>query len=418
MRIEIIAVGSELLTPFYQDTDSLFLTGRLNDLGFEVAQKTVVGDEAGDLRASIEQALGRGCDLVFVIGGLGPTFDDITREVVAEALNKKLVLNPDILNKIVERFRRRGKRMSVANQKQAYVLEGAATLENKNGSAPGQWIEAGKTKIVLLPGPPVELRPMFEETVRPRLLAAQPGVLVRTVFKIAGLTESEVDTKIADLLPRNSDVRVTILARPGQIEVHAASFSKESDGRAEAALESLSGAVTDRLGKDIFSTDGEELEDVIGSLLLRRHQTLATAESCSGGLLASRITDVPGSSDYFLEGFVTYSNPSKILRLDVPSVLIEAHGAVSSEVARAMAVGVRAKSGADFGLSTTGIAGPSGGTPEKPVGLVYTGLAWERSVRVEKDVFLGNRGQVKFQASQRALDILRRFLDSDEGRRG
>jgi len=414
MRIEIVAVGSELLTPFYQDTNSLFLTRRLNDLGLDVAQKAVVGDNVSDLSAYVRQAPERRVNLMIVMGGLGPTADDVTREGVAEALSRKLVLDEDILKKITERFKRRGREMPLINKKQAYVLEGAKPLENKNGSAPGQWIEHGPMRIVLLPGPPVELTPMFEESVWPRLAASGRGITVRRVFKITGLTESEVDTKIRDVFPRIPELRLTILARPGQVEVHIAAFSQEGARDGPSALERLSRDVLDRLGKNVFSTNGEEIEEVVGTLLRRRKRTLAAAESCTGGLIASRITDVPGSSDYFLEGSVTYSNSSKISRLEVSSELIDAHGAVSPEVARAMAFGVRIKTGADFGLSVTGIAGPAGGTPEKPVGLVYTALAWNGGVDIEKNFFLGKRTQVKFQASQRALDMLRRFLEDHE----
>jgi nicotinamide-nucleotide amidase len=409
MKTEILAVGSELLTPFFQDTNSLYLTQRLNDLGLAVSLKTIVGDERENLLLCIKNALLHS-DILLVMGGLGPTEDDITREVMAEALGRRLIYRDDIFQKIEARFKRRGMAMPVTNKKQAYILEGADVLENKNGTAPGLWLEEGRTRIALLPGPPLELKPMFEETVWPRLESLQRGFTSRRVLKIAGLTESEVETLIAGLYPRGPECGLTILAAPGQIELHLYAFSQDASSQAAKNIEELEGKILARLKDSVFSTSGEELEEVVGRLLGKRGLTLATAESCTGGLLGHRLTNVPGSSAYFLEGFITYSNSAKISDLDVPEKLIQAHGAVSAEVARAMAVGVRQKTGASCGLAVTGIAGPTGGTAEKPVGLVYTALAWDDGVDVAKNIFLGNRKQIKFQSSQKALDMLRKHL--------
>jgi nicotinamide-nucleotide amidase len=409
MKIEILAVGSELLTPFFQDTNSLYLTQRLNDLGLAVSKKTIVGDEREALSACIRQAI-VSADLIFVMGGLGPTEDDVTREVCAETVGRKLVFSPEILEKIKERFKRRGKEMPPSNKKQAFVIEGAEVLDNTRGTAPGLWLTHGRARIALLPGPPPELRPMFEKYVWAKLKAWQKGFMFRTTLKIAGLTESEVEGRIAGLYPEGPDVRLTVLASPGQIEIHLESFSGKDILEAETNLKSLSEEIQRRLGDDIFSTSGEELEEVVGNLLRQQRKTLATAESCTGGLLANRITNISGSSEYFLEGFIPYGNPAKIRTLDFPMDLIQTHGAVSSEVALAMAAGARVRAQADYGLALTGIAGPKGGSPEKPVGLVYAALACAAGSDVQKNIFLGTRDQVKFQSSQKALDMLRRFL--------
>lgn len=408
-RIEIIAIGSELLTPFFQDTNSLFLTERLNDLGLEVSSKTIIGDEWSDLVLCLKESLSR-ADLIFAMGGLGPTEDDRTREALAHVLGRKLVFKKEILEKIQERFRRRGLPMPSSNRKQALLIEGATALENRNGTAPGIWLEKGQKKIVILPGPPHELRPMFEEFVWPRLQELKREYRVRKVLKIVGLSESKIESLISDLYPRSPDLRVTTLAYLGQIEIHLTSYSRENQDKAEKKISRLEEKILERLKDNIFSTSGEELEKVVGKLLREKKKSLAVAESCSGGFLSHRLTNIPGSSDYFLEGVVTYSNQAKRALLAVPENLIKKHGAVSEQVARAMARAAREKAQANFGLAITGIAGPTGGTPLKPVGLVYTALAWKRGTRVEKNLFLGKREQIKFQSTQKALDMLRRHL--------
>jgi len=409
MKIEILAVGSELLTPFYQDTNSLYLTQRLNDLGLDVSFKTIVGDDRENLLLSFKNILGH-ADLLLAMGGLGPTTDDITREVLAEALGRELVFRDDICQKIEARFSRRGLTMPAPNKKQAYILQGAEVLENKNGTAPGLWLEEGPTRIVLLPGPPAELKPMFEEHVWPKLAALAKGFTVRRVLKITGLTESEVETRISSLTPRGQELGLTVLASPGQIEIHLYVFAPKPSDLPAQKIEALEKRISDALGSYIFSTSGEELEEVVGRLLRAQRKTLAVAESCTGGLLSHRLTNVPGSSEYFLEGFIVYGNQGKIRDLNVSEAKIQNYGAVSAEVAREMATEVRQRAGSSFGLAITGIAGPTGGTPEKPVGLVYTALAWAGGVEVIKNIFLGKREQVKFQSSQKALDILRRRL--------
>ncbi|MGB3863164.1 MAG: competence/damage-inducible protein A [Candidatus Aminicenantaceae bacterium] len=408
-RIEIIAVGNELLTPHYQDTDSLYITQRLNDLGMEINFKSIVGDSRDDLADCISSSLVRS-DIIFLIGGLGPTEDDRTREVVASTLGKKLIFEEKILNKIRQRFELRGFEMPSVNNKQAYIIEDSSILENKHGTAPGLWLEAGDKLLILLPGPPHEIKPMFENYVWPRFLEFQKQFVARRVLKTSGLTESKIDSLLLDVYPLQPSVKLTTLAYPGQIELHLFSRSMESHKKADEALDDLEYDLQKRLGDNIFSSSGEELEEVVGSLLRQAQKTLSIAESCTGGLLGHRITNVSGSSDYFQQGVLTYSNDSKVQLLNIPYDLILQHGAVSHEVAKAMAIGIRKISGSDIALSITGIAGPNGGSPEKPVGLVYVGLSWEGDVEVAKNIFLGNREIIKTQSSQKALDMLRRHL--------
>ena len=409
-RIEVLAIGSELLTPYHLDTNSLFITECLQSLGMKVALKTVVGDDKGNLSACIQTALQRS-DIVFAMGGLGPTQDDITREVFAAALGLKLVFQADLWEQIQIRFKKRGIRISPVNRKQAYTLEGAEPLENLQGTAPGVWLELGSKLIVLLPGPPRELKPMFLDKIQPRLQVRQEGFQVRQELKIAGLTESGTEDLISDLYPReNSDLGMTILSSPGQIEIHLTAFSPRSEQAALRLLRGASDAVSARLRENVFSTNGESLESVVGNLLKKHSRTVAVAESCTGGLLGHRITNVPGSSAYFLEGVQVYSNAAKVRRLGIDSLLLEKQGAVSAEVASQMAEKIRSQSGASYGLSITGIAGPGGGTALKPVGLVFLALAGDRDTEISKNQFLGDRTSIKNRASQQPLDMLRRHL--------
>lgn len=412
-KIEIMAIGSELLTPYFQDTNSLFLTERLNDLGMEVSYKTIVGDDWDDLALSIKQALSRS-DIIIAMGGLGPTKDDRTREAFATVLERKLIFNKELLQKIEERFKRRGLSMPEVNKKQSYVIDGAEILENRNGTAPGLWVDTGTKKVILLPGPPHELKPMFDKSVGPHLQKFKTDYTARRVLKITGLTESKIETIILDLYPDDPNLRLTTLARPGQIEIHLSSHSKKSQEQADERVQKLEKNILERLKENVFSTSGEELEEVVGKLLRLNKKTLAVAESCTGGLIGHRLTDVPGSSDYFLQGVVAYSNEAKINALGVSPALIEKYGAVSSQVVEAMAQGIREKARSSLGLAVTGIAGPSGGTPEKPVGLVYIALAWDKGVEFIKNLFLGNRDNIKYQSSQKALDMVRRHLGKNK----
>lgn len=410
MKAEIIAVGTELLTPFFQDTNSLYVTERLNDLGITVSFKTLVGDDERDLRRAIRTALGRS-GLVIAMGGLGPTEDDRTREVFARVIGRRLVLDKRIRAGIRERFRRRGLRMASTNLKQCYVIEGSEVLENPNGTAPGLWLEIPGHKIVLLPGPPHELRPMIDRQVVPRLAAVTRGVTIRRTLRLTGIGESLMEGRLQSLYGSVPDgVTVTTLASPGDLAIHLTYHGESTAASAAARLDDLQQRIAGRLEPWIYSTGGESLEAVVGLILRERGLTLACAESCTGGLLGHRLTNVPGSSAYFLESAVVYADRAKIRRLGIPAPLIAKHGAVSAQVAREMAAGIRKTSGADFGLAITGIAGPGGGTPRKPVGLVYIALSNNSRTMIEKSLFWGGREQVKFQSSQKALNMLRKEL--------
>lgn len=407
--IEILAVGSEFLTPYFQDTNSLYLTQRLNDLGLEVDFKTIVGDEWNRLLIAFRQALSR-ADLIIAIGGLGPTKDDRTREACASVMGKRLIFKEELLANIRKRFARRKMKMPAVNKKQAYIIEGAEILVNQKGTAPGLWIETDSNIIVLLPGPPGEIKPMFEDFVWPRLKKFKFKFTFRRVIKTAGLTESYVESQLKKIYPEISDIRLTTLAYPGQIEIHLTAHSYKRLIDARESIDRAQQLIGNALKENVFTVEGRELEDVVGTMLKERHETLAVAESCTGGLLGNRITNVPGSSSYFLLGVVAYSNEAKIHILNVSKKHLDRFGAVSSQTARAMAESARTISKATYGLSITGIAGPSGGTTEKQVGLVYIALSWPGGVKVKKNHFLGDRNAVKFQSSQSALDLLRRHL--------
>jgi nicotinamide-nucleotide amidase len=416
MKVEIIAVGSELLTPDFQDTNSLHLTAGLNGIGLPVAFKTVVGDDARDLATALKSALARS-RVVLCMGGLGPTEDDRTRETLAKLLGRRLVFDASIRAGIRERFKRRGWPMSASNLKQCYVIAGAEVLANPNGTAPGQWLETRRNLIALLPGPPHEILPMFERQVLPRLAAFGRGLAIRRVIRLTGLGESSMETRLRPVYSRIPDgISVTTLASPGDLSIRLTYAGPGPREEAEARLDGLAGSIDRVLGAWIYSRDGSGLEEVVGRLLRSRGKTIACAESCTGGLIGHRLTEVPGSSDYFLESAVVYSDRAKVRRLGVPASLIERHGAVSAQAARAMALGIRKASGADLGLAVTGIAGPGGGTARKPVGLVYIALARGRGAAVVRSLFSGGRTRVKFQSSQKALDLVRQALSPEAGK--
>jgi nicotinamide-nucleotide amidase len=413
VNAEIIAIGSELLTPFRQDTNSLYLTEKLNQLGVAVKFKTVVGDDRADLVATAQHALFRS-DIVLFMGGLGPTEDDLTREAVAEALGLELKRDPEVLRKLEERFASFGRKMTPNNAKQADVITGGVVLPNRNGTAPGQWItgkyEARERIVILLPGPPRELKPLFDEQCFERLRMKLPPAFIATrVLKVAMLGESAVDARVAPIYKRYTDIETTILAGAGDIQFN---LIKQSDSKeeAEARVEELAGLIEDELGDGLYSSKGESLEQIIGYYLQMRNATLAVAESCTGGLVGARITSIAGSSRYFLGGAVVYSDELKTKFADVPASVIAKHGAVSSEVAAAMAEGIREKTGATLGLSITGIAGPGGGTAEKPVGLVFLAVTGESGTEVVERRFPGDRLRVQMLAAQMGLDLVRRRL--------
>ncbi len=417
MRAEVVAVGSEMLTPAHVDTNSLFITERLNEIGIALQAKSVAGDDRETLKAIVAHALQRS-DLLILTGGLGPTDDDMTRDVVAEIAGRPLEFHADIFEAIDRRFAARGLPTPQINRRQAMVPRGAEVLRNNNGTAPGLWLEHDGAVLLLLPGPPRELKPMFDAVVQDRLLRRAGGKrLLRRRLCITGQTESYIEEKMQPLYAawkdRTPGIDATILASLGQIEIHLTATA----GDADVARHALDGAVADvesALGGDLFSTHGESMQQVVGALLRSRALRIAAAESCTGGLVMARLTEVPGSSDYVDRGVVVYSNQSKVDLLGVPPALIAAHGAVSERVAESMASGVVRPGSADLGIAITGIAGPTGGTPDKPVGTVAIAVAWRRGEDVESRVrmfrFPGTRDLVRFQASQAALDMVRRWL--------
>ncbi len=408
MNAEIIAVGSELLTPYRQDTNSLFLSDQLNQLGIRVMRKVIVGDDRRELHDAFHESLGR-VQVVISIGGLGPTEDDLTRETVAELLERRLQCDDAILRGIEARFRRFGRTMPEINARQAMVPEGAVVLPNPRGTAPGLWLEADGHIVILLPGPPSELEPMFLNDVRPRLAERAPKLRLYTRdLRVAGMPESDVEQRVAPIYIQYLQAETTILAAPGEIQLHPRVWSADP-AAAEKLLDEMVERFALALGENLFSTHGESLEEVVARTLQVNRATIAVAESCTGGMLAARLTNIPGSSSYFRGGVVCYSNDLKSLWVDVPPETIEAKGAVSSEVALALAAGIRRHTNATLGLSITGIAGPGGGTPEKPVGLVHIGLADEKVSKERAFRFPGDRDRIRLQATQAALDMLRRY---------
>ena len=406
---EIIAIGSELLAPDRTDTNSLWLTEKLNSLGIEVKLKTIVGDDDARLEEAIRDAVRRS-KVVITTGGLGPTEDDITRKITARALGRRLLLDETVLAEIRQRFQTFGVAMPERNSRQAMVIEDAEILPNPNGTAPGMFISHEGTSIVLLPGPPREMKPMFENHATSRL-AGRVGSLrvVRRLLRVAGLGESAVDEKIAPIYTQYDNPQTTILFNQSEIEIHLTARGR-TENDANTLLDRLSEQIEERLGNAVFSFAGEKMEEVVGLKLAVGGYTLSVAESCTGGLIAQRLTEVPGSSKYFIEGVVAYANDAKTRTLGVEPILLLEHGAVSAPVAEAMAEGIRKRAGTDFGLSVTGIAGPGGGTEEKPVGLVYIALADDVKTEHRKLKLPGDRQLIRWRASQAALDMLRRRL--------
>ena len=409
LSAEIIAIGSELLSPNRSDTNSLWLTDQLNRIGIDVKLKTIVGDDDARLEEVVKDAVKRS-RVVITTGGLGPTEDDITRKVVARALGRRLSLDENVLEEIRARFQSFGVNMPERNSRQAMVIDGAEVLPNPNGTAPGLYLEEKECAIALLPGPPREMKPMFQNHVLSRIgkLAGDTRFATR-LLRVTGMGESAVDEKISPIYTKYENPQTTILFNSTEIEIHLRAHGR-TEQEADALLDDLSLKIEKTLGNSVFSFGGETMEEVIGRRLSMTDFTLAVAESCTGGLIAQRLTSIPGSSKYFLEGVVTYSNESKTRLLGVDKKVIKEFGAVSQQVARDMARGVRHKAKTDFGLAVTGIAGPDGGTKEKPVGLVYVALADDAHTEHKRFVLPGDRELIRWRASQAALDMLRRRL--------
>jgi nicotinamide-nucleotide amidase len=413
MKSEIIAVGSEMLTPFRQDTNSLYITEKLNEIGVSVSFKTIVGDRRKDLVNAIRAALGR-IDILVLMGGLGPTEDDLTREAVAEALSLTLRRDASVVGSLHARAATMRITLAENNLKQADVIEGATVLVNPNGSAPGQWLDtkfAGYRKLILLlPGPPGECRPLFDEACLPLLRAVvPPRSIAKRTLRAAMIPESQADKLLAPIYTAYTDVETTILSHAGDIQLTLL-CAKTTASSAQSRVDELASRMEEALEDWLYSSQGESLEQIVLYYLGLRQATLAVAESCTGGMIAQRITSVPGASRSFLGGAIVYSDALKTAIAGVPAKLIAKEGAVSAEVAKSLAQGIRLRTGATLGLGVTGIAGPSGGSEEKPVGLVYIALSDAQKNEVVEKNFRGDRDRIREYVSQQALDLIRRRL--------
>jgi nicotinamide-nucleotide amidase len=408
MDAEIIAVGSEMLTPERVDTNSLYLTAQLNDIGVEVVAKSVIGDHRDRLAEAVRLAMSRS-PILILSGGLGPTEDDVTREAVAMALGRGLAYSAEIAEALERRFTQARRKMAEVNRRQALVIEGASVLPNDRGTAPGQWVEQSGAVAMLLPGPPHELKAMFERQCLPRLLQIVPKLVIRTLFlRVAGTSESDLDQLIAPVYSKYANPVTTILAAAGDIQIHLRARCA-TQAEADALLAEVGGPIEALLGDRLYSRNGEPLEAVVGGMLRERRATVSVAESCTGGMLGERFTSVAGSSDYFLGGFITYDNAMKTGMVGVPPETLAQFGAVSQETAEAMAIGARERTGSTYALSVTGLAGPQG-EGSLPVGTVYIGVADAAGVHVAHRVLLGDRQRIRTFAAQMALDLLRRRM--------
>ncbi len=407
---EILAIGSELLTPQRIDTNSLLVTEQLNLLGVEVVAKHVIGDDRERLTQAIRESVSRS-NIVILIGGLGPTEDDVTRDAVAAALSLDLKLSLEQESVLINRFRQINRPMAKNNIRQAYLLDGAEAMPNPNGTAPGQFLSTDRGALALLPGPPREMKPMLVKELLPRLKHVIPPQVIRVrSFRITGIGESDLDTLIAPVYSKYTNPVTTVLSSPGDLFVSLRAQA-ETEQEADDLLREVGNPIAELLGDKIYSTNPDEpLEAVIGCLLRRHHATVATAESCTGGLVAGRLTERGGSSDFFVGGYVTYSAVQKQQVLGIPQHLIQKHTAVSEPVAAAMADGARRLSGATYALSTTGYAGPDGGTDYDPVGTVYLGIASPTETRVIRVRYGADRYRVRTLATQASLDLLRKTL--------
>ncbi|MBL8175491.1 MAG: competence/damage-inducible protein A [Bryobacterales bacterium] len=409
MDAAILAIGSEMLTPQRVDTNSLYITGHLNARGVEVLFKLVVGDNRDHLVQALDYALRR-VDLIFVSGGLGPTEDDLTRDAVAMVCNRQLLFSQEICGWIEQRFARMNRTMAEVNKRQAYVVEGAHVLPNERGTAPGQWVEHEGRHIVLLPGPPHELKAMFQQQCLPRLDTLLPEQVIRTRFyRVAGMGESDLDQLIAPVYNKYTNPATTILAAAGDIQIHLRARCR-NEAQAEALLAEVGDPIEALLGDRVYSHNGDSLEATVGRMLHDRGMTIAVAESCTGGMLGEKITSVPGSSGYFAGGFLTYSYAAKQRLLGIDADFLNTHKAVSEPVAKAMAEAARHKTGADIAVSVTGVAGPSQGGESEPVGSIFVAVASDQGCHARHVQFAGDRHRIRALACQIALDAVRRQL--------
>ena len=411
MRAIFIAVGSELLERDRIDTNSLYVAKKLREKGILLDMKISVCDNLENLSWTVKNAYKR-AQLLIITGGLGPTEDDLTRESVANALKKDLWFKESIVDEIRETFLKRGiRRMPEINKRQAFVIEGAEILSNNVGTAPGLYIDDEDCKVLLLPGPPREMIPMFDKIFEEKIAPLSNFFIYTKTLKFSGITESETDSKIAEIYAKYKNPRTTILATPGLIEVHLIGRSKKSIDEAQILTDELAEKIKERM-KDYMLTEKDiSFEELIVNELRSRQITLSVAESCTGGALGNRITNIPGSSEIFLGGIIAYSNELKVKMLEVKEETLKKYGAVSKETAKEMAYGIRKKSGSDIGVSITGIAGPGGAAKGKPVGLVFIHLNSEKNDKGIYKIFPNDRNVVKTGAVNYSLNLIKKYLD-------
>lgn len=410
MKAEILCVGTEILLGDILNTNAQFLSKELASMGFSIYHQAVVGDNVGRLKEEFELAMKR-ADIVITTGGLGPTKDDLTKETAAEYFGKKLVFDEESYDFIVKYFDKLGVKISENNKKQAYFPEGCTILKNDCGTAPGCIIDENGKIVILLPGPPKEVLPMFKNYVVPYLKRYQENIFVSKVLRVAGIGEGSAAEKIQDIMDKQTNPTIAPYAKDNEVTFRITASAK-SEEKALELIEPMEKEVRDRLGDNVYGVNDTSLEEVVGKLLIEKNITIATAESCTGGLLAGRLVNYPGISEVFMQGAVTYSNEAKMQRLGVKKETLDKFGAVSSETAAEMAEGIAKTSNTNIGVSTTGVAGPGGGTEEKPVGLVYIGLYINGVVKTKKLNLPGDRQKVRNRAVTIALDWIRREIIS------
>lgn len=408
MKAEILAVGTELLMGQIVNTNAQYISSKLPEAGVGVYYHSVVGDNPARLEDSLKLALER-CDIVITTGGLGPTQDDLTKETISRVCGKKLVIHEESLNKIKNYFSRLGRQMTPNNEKQAYMPEGCIVLKNNNGTAPGCIIEMGEKAVIMLPGPPVEMKPMFLDYVMPYFKNKGNYSLESVILRVFGIGESAMETKIMDLIDGQTNPTIATYAKEGEVTIRVTASVPMGES-AEQILMPVVNEIKRRTGENLYSDKDETLDSVAAGLLLENNITIATAESCTGGLISEMLTDVPGISKVFMGGAVTYSNEAKMEYLGVKEQTLKAHGAVSRETAAEMAEGIRKRLKTDIGISVTGIAGPGGGTDEKPVGLVYVGLSGEGGTITKELRLSGNRKKIRTITALNVFDLIRRHV--------
>lgn len=408
MIAEILAVGTELLMGQIANTNAQYISRRLAELGINVYFHSVVGDNPARLEETLKKALVRS-DIVITTGGLGPTKDDLTKETIAKMMNRKLVFHAETMELIREYFMRKHKQVVQSNEKQAYLPENSIIIPNPNGTAPGCIIEEDGKLVIMLPGPPKEMQPMFDQTIFAFLREKTGLVLISRMLKVFGIGESELETRLMDLIDNQDNPTIAPYVSQGEVTVRVTARCATKE-EAERLLAPVVEEIEGRLGEMVYNHDGQSLEQVVFDLMRQHGHVLVTAESCTGGLLAEKITSLPGASTVFQRGYVTYSNQAKMEDLGVSESTLNAYGAVSRETALEMVQGVIRKTGATVGVAITGIAGPDGGTAEKPVGLVYIAAAVGDKVHCRGYELSGSRERIRNDACMRALDMIRRLI--------